>query len=35
MGSHKELVLAFYDQAGRVLDLLDPNIVVKILSKKN
>jgi hypothetical protein len=35
MGSHKELVLAFYDQAGRVLDLLDPNIVVKILFKKN
>ena len=34
-GSHKEIVLSFYDQAGRPLDLLDSNIVVKILFKKN
>lgn len=34
-GSHKEIVLSFYDQAGRPLELLDSNIVVKVLFKKN
>jgi len=34
-GSHKEIVLSLYDQAGRVLELLDPNVVIKILFKKN
>ncbi len=33
-GSHRELNLTFYDQAGRILNILDPNIVVKLIFKK-
>lgn len=33
-GTHKTLTLSFYDQLGRPLGLLDPNIVVKIVFKK-
>ena len=34
IGSHREITLQFYDQAGNILNLLDPNIVVKLVFKK-
>ena len=34
IGSHKEIVLTFYDQAGRILNILDPNLVIKLIFKK-
>lgn len=33
-GSHKEIVLTFYDQAGRILNILDPNLVIKLIFKQ-
>jgi hypothetical protein len=35
IGSHKELTLQFYDQNGNVLNLLDPNVTIKLIFKKN
>lgn len=34
IGSHKEIVLTFYDQAGRILNILDPNLVIKLIFKQ-
>ncbi len=34
IGSHRELTLSFYDQLGRVLQLLDPNIIVKLIFRR-
>jgi len=34
IGSHKTITLQFYDQVGRVLDLLDRNIVIKLIFRK-
>jgi len=34
IGSHKTITLQFYDQIGRVLDLLDRNIVIKLIFRK-
>jgi hypothetical protein len=34
MGSHKELTLNFFDQKGRRLDILDPNIIILLYFKK-
>jgi len=34
IGSHKELILSFYDQNGNVLNLLDTNLVIKLIFKK-
>lgn len=34
IGMHKELTLTFYDQLGRVLNLLDSNITIKLNFKK-
>lgn len=33
-GSHKELTVQFYDQIGRVLNLLDPNLVIKLVFRR-
>lgn len=35
IGSHKVITLTFYDQLGRVLNMLDRNILVKLIFKKN
>jgi hypothetical protein len=34
IGSHKEIILTFYDQAGRILNILDPNLVIKLIFKQ-
>jgi len=34
VGSHKTLTLQFYDQLGRILDMLDRNIIIKLIFKK-
>lgn len=34
IGSHKTITLQFYDQLGRVLDMLDRNIVIKLIFQK-
>jgi len=34
IGSHKEIVLTFFDQAGRILNILDPNLVIKLIFKQ-
>lgn len=34
IGSHKEILLTFYDQAGRILNILDPNLVIKLIFKQ-
>jgi hypothetical protein len=34
IGNHKELTLSFYDQLGNVLNMLDPNLVIKLVFKK-
>ncbi len=34
-GSHNSLTLQFYDQLGRPLELIDSNVTIKILLKKN
>jgi hypothetical protein len=33
-GSHKELTLSFYDQNGNVLNLIDTNLVIKLIFKR-
>lgn len=35
IGSHKTITLQFYDQLGRVLDMLDRNVVIKLIFKKS
>jgi hypothetical protein len=35
VGSHKELLLSFFDSQGNVLNILDPNITIKLIFKKN
>ena len=34
-GSHREVTLQFFDQNGNALNILDPNIIVKLVFKKN
>lgn len=34
-GIHRELTLTFYDQSGNVLDILDSNILIKLVFKSN
>lgn len=34
IGSHKTITLQFYDQLGRVLELLDRNVVIKLIFQK-
>lgn len=34
IGSHKQLTLSFYDQSGNILNILDPNLVIKLIFKK-
>ena len=34
LGSHKTIILQFYDQLGRVLDMLDRNIMIKLIFRK-
>jgi hypothetical protein len=34
IGTHKTITLQFYDQLGRVLDLLDRNVVIKLIFQK-
>lgn len=34
LGSHKTITLQFYDQLGRVLDMLDRNIMIKLIFRK-
>lgn len=34
IGSHKDIFLSFYDQAGNVLNILDPNLVIKLIFQK-
>ena len=34
IGSHKSITMKFYDQLGRPLDLLDRNIIIKLIFKK-
>lgn len=34
-GSHRDVTLQFFDQNGNALNILDPNIVVKLVFKKN
>jgi hypothetical protein len=33
-GVHREVILSLYDQLGRPLDLLDPNVAIKLLFRK-
>ena len=35
IGSHKTITLQFYDQSGRIVEILDKNLVVKLIFKKN
>ena len=35
IGSHKTITLQFYDQDGRIVEILDRNLVVKLIFKKN
>lgn len=34
-GSHRDVTLQFFDQNGNALNILDPNIIVKLVFKKN
>jgi hypothetical protein len=35
IGAHREITLTFYDQNGYILNILDKNLVIKLLFKKN
>lgn len=35
IGAHRELTLTFYDQNGYILNILDSNLVIKLVFKKN
>jgi len=35
VGSHRTITLQFYDQSGNILNMLDSNIVIKLVFKKN
>lgn len=35
IGSHKDITLSFYDQSGNILNILDPNLVIKLIFQKN
>lgn len=35
MGTHKEMTLSFFDQSGNILNILDPNLVIKLIFQKN
>ena len=35
IGAHRELTLSFYDQNGSIVNILDPNLVIKLVFQKN